>query len=124
MSASAIVLGLTGIAMTFIPDVVSTTLGAGSDKTSVLLIQVLGGLYFGFAMLNWMRKEALLGGIYNRPIVMANMSHFLVAGIAIVKAIMVDRDLHIAIWVFGFFYIVFAVLFSLILYRHPVETID
>jgi hypothetical protein len=38
-------------------------------------------------MLDWMAKESVIGGIYNRPIAIGNLVHFLVAGLALVKAV-------------------------------------
>jgi len=31
-------------------------------------MQIIGSFYFAFAILNWMSKGSIIGGIYNRPI--------------------------------------------------------
>jgi len=49
---------------------------------------LLGALYVDFAMLNWMVKGSLIGNIYNRPVAVANFTHFLVGGLALAKGVM------------------------------------
>ena len=49
MSLSAVVMGITGIVLSFFPQEFAIFFNlAGSN---IILLQVLGGLYFGFAML-------------------------------------------------------------------------
>ena len=62
-------------------------LNAGTNQTSVLLLQILGSLYLGFGMLNWMTKNNLIGGIYSRPLVIGNLAHFLVSSFALIKIV-------------------------------------
>jgi len=31
----------------------------------------------GFSILNWMSKASLIGGIYNKPLLIGNLLHFL-----------------------------------------------
>lgn len=91
----------------------------------MLLVQVIGGLYFGYSMLNWMTKGNLIGGIYNRPIAIGNFTHFLVAGLAIVKSLLSNPEQPKALWVVGTIYVIFGLLFAVILFRHPISsTID
>ena len=40
-----------------------------------------------FAMLNWMAKGVIIGGIYSRPIVIANLAHFLIGDLELIKAV-------------------------------------
>jgi len=86
----------------------------------VLLVQILGALYFAFGMLNWMSKASLIGGIYNRPIAVANFSHFFIAGLALIKSIISNSDLPLIFLVIGIVYLIFALLFGLILFKHPI----
>ncbi|RED96979.1 hypothetical protein C7460_11327 [Marinoscillum furvescens DSM 4134] len=86
MIGSAILLALAGISLSFLPQEISTYLSGSSHPVFSLALQLLGALYLGMAMLNWMNKNKLLGGIYGRPITMANFIHFLVGGLSLVKA--------------------------------------
>ncbi len=116
------ILGATGIILTFAPDVVLNNINIETNPTSLLLGQVIGGLYFGYSMLNWMTKESLIGGIYNRPIAVANFTHFLIAGLAISKSLISNAELPITLWVAGLVYVTFGLLFIIILFRHPVSS--
>jgi hypothetical protein len=87
MGSSALVMAALGVGATFLPQEIVASLGGGSGRTLPLLVQILGAAYLGFAMLNWMAKESLIGGIYSRPVSMGNFLHFAIAGIALVKAV-------------------------------------
>ncbi|MEQ8303597.1 MAG: hypothetical protein RIB47_09410 [Cyclobacteriaceae bacterium] len=122
MTISSIVLGVTGVILIFGPDIVLRNLYIDDNTMSALLVQVCGGLYFGYSMLNWMTKESLIGGIYNRPVAVANFTHFLVAGLSIIKSLMSNHGLPKALWMAGAVYLLFGVLFMLILFRHPISS--
>ena len=85
LTVTAIVLGVMGVATSFLPVEILTFVDAGSDRSVATLVQMLGAALFGFAMLNWMARGAPAGGIYGRPIVIGNLVHFAVAGIALAK---------------------------------------
>tara|TARA_R110000850_G_scaffold18873_9_gene57913 strand:+ start:969 stop:1307 length:339 start_codon:yes stop_codon:yes gene_type:complete len=63
------------ITLTFFPDLILGSLNLIPNQIIVFLLQILGALYFGFGMLNWMNKGRPIGGIYNRPVAIANLSH-------------------------------------------------
>jgi hypothetical protein len=52
MSLSAAFFAMLGAGFTFLPQEILAHVGAPSDGTVVLLMQILGALYLGFAMLN------------------------------------------------------------------------
>ena len=87
MITSSIFLIISGLGLTFIPEEISEFLKAGINQTSILFLQILGSLYLGFGMLNWMTKNNLIGGIYSRPLVIGNLTHFLVTSFALIKII-------------------------------------
>ena len=119
MTASAVFMGLIGIALTFMPGKVLTTLGQMPNGTLNLILQITGGLYFGFAMTNWMAKAVLLGGIYARPLSIGNFSHFLIAGFALIKVSLNSNAANTAIYILTAFYVIFAVLFGYVFITHP-----
>lgn len=65
MTLSAISLALIGISLTFLPKEISDYIGTNSSRAFQLIIQLLGALYFAFAMLNWMVKGSAIGGIFS-----------------------------------------------------------
>lgn len=120
MSASALVLGLLGLAGSFMPSEVLHWLDAPASPALRLLVQVLGALYLGFAILNWTARESLLGGIYSRPVALGNFLHFLSAGLAMIKLLASAPELR-TLWPLALIYAVFAGCFSVVLFRHPVR---
>jgi hypothetical protein len=120
MTISSIILGFSGIILIFVPDVVIGHLNLESNRISILLGQIIGGLYIAFSMLNWMIKGSLIGGIYNRPIAVANFAHFLIVGLSITKLLISNPDLPYMLWGASFIYILFGLLFGIMLFRHPI----
>lgn len=85
MTASATCMALLGLGASFFPHEVLAYFGGRPEGTSVVLINVLGALYLGFAILNWMAREKLIGGIYSRPVALGNFVHFLAAALVLIK---------------------------------------
>ncbi len=119
LGSSALLLAFSGLALTFFPDELAESLGLPDSDPAMLLIQVIGAMYFGFAMLNWMSRRSLIGGIYNRPIAIANMTHFMMVGIALTKLMSKKSALPQAFWLITFVYIVYALIFGWLLFRTP-----
>jgi hypothetical protein len=63
MNLSAGLMTILGLAASFAPQEILSAAGADSEGLPVLLVQITGGLYLGFAMLNWMARGVLIGGI-------------------------------------------------------------
>jgi len=120
MTSSALTLGTSGIILTFIPETILNLLTINSNEAALFMMQIIGALFFAFGMLNWMTKASVIGGIYNRPIAVANFTHFLIAGLALTKGLIANPKLPFIIWVIGGFYFIFMILFGLILFRHPI----
>lgn len=121
MTASAVFMGLIGIALSFMPNEVLENLGQVPDPTLTLTLQLTGALYFGFAVTNWMAKTVLIGGIYSRPLSIGNFSHFLIAGLALVKSSLNSNTSSIYIFILTIIYILFAILFGYVLFTHPIK---
>ena len=56
MRASSVFTGVLGIAAIFAPQEILNYSGNHSSVGGLLLLQITGALYFGFAMLNWMAQ--------------------------------------------------------------------
>jgi hypothetical protein len=120
MSASALTMGVLGLVATFAPDYVLRGLGAVESPALLVMMQLIGALYLGFAVLNWMARGNLIGGIYSRPVAVGNLMHFLVAGLAVIRAL-VDSPGLLALWPLALLYAGFAAAFGTILFRHPIR---
>ena len=119
MTLAALFLAAMGIVLTFAPQNVMLILKLKDPQALSLIIQLLGAVYYAFAMLNWMAKGAIIGGIYNRPIAVANFTHFFIGGIALSKAVLSDHNLPVALSIIAGIYIILAVVFGIIMSRHP-----
>jgi hypothetical protein len=119
MTINSIIMGLAGILLTFMPDEIIkyVTITSGT-KLDVLMLQLLGALYFGFAMINWTAKANLIGGIYSRPVAIGNLIHFTVGALALLKGY--SSGYPLIIQVATIIYTVFAILFAIVFFRHPV----
>jgi hypothetical protein len=87
MIPSALFTAVLGAAASFLPQEIAAHFGVRADFHAVLLLQIIGALYLGFAILNWMAKDVLIGGIYSRPLALGNFLHFAVVSIVLLKAI-------------------------------------
>ncbi len=85
MVFSAIVMFAFGVALTFAPAELIHAAGAPQLPLLVALAQTCGALYLGFAALNWMAKDNLIGGIYSRPVALANFLQFFVVAMALLN---------------------------------------
>ena len=124
MTLSAITLALAGIALTFAPEEILLSISTEGTPTLILILQLLGALYFGFGMLNWMTKTARIGGIYNRPVAVANFSHYAIAALALVKSATINTNLPTPIWICAIVYAVFAVAFGALFFWNPLKSQD
>jgi hypothetical protein len=109
-------MGITGIILTFFPQEFASFFNMADSN--IILLQVLGGLYFGFAMLNWAAKANLTGGIYSKPVTIGNFSHFVIGGLALLK-FGTRNTTNPYIWVATILYLVFAILFGIVFFTSP-----
>jgi len=117
MGLSALFMALLGLASSFGPHEILSVTGSAPGGFPVLLIQVTGALYLGFAMLNWMARGVLIGGIYSRPLALGNFMHFAVVTIVLSKSIATNYA-HILLGA-TLGYGIFALWFGLALFTHP-----
>ncbi len=118
MIVSALFLFVAGLALTFAPDDMIHRAGGVHGPLLTPLAQVCGALFLGFAILNWMAKDNLIGGIYSRPVAMGNFLHFFVVAMALVKSFS-GLPHSLGLGALLAFYVSFAVGFGLVILRHP-----
>jgi hypothetical protein len=121
MTLSAIVMAIIGISLTFLPEEILKFAGMGPTALARIILQLLGALYFAFAMLNWMAKGAIIGGIYNKAISTANFTHFFIGALAMLKALLHSTGVPALLWILAGVYLVFAICFGIIFTGHPTD---
>lgn len=122
MTLSVIFLAGIGILFSFLPNEVMDYLSIESIAITRLFFNLMSALYLGFALLNWMAKGTLIGGIYNKPIAIANLMHFGVGAIALVKVVSNIQTHPEIIISLTIVYVIFALLFAYIFLKNPTKT--
>lgn len=120
MTVSAVFLALIGIILSFMPNEIAEFIGLQSSKTIQLILQIAGAQYFAMAVLNWMKRTSVIGGIYNRPVAIANYTHYLIGTLALSKVLLGKDSLPSVFWILAAFYLIFSFLYGFIFYRNPV----
>ena len=120
MTASALLLAILGFGATFLPQEILTALHQPAAAPLPLVIQLLGALYLAFGMLNWTAKDSLIGGIYNRPILMGNVMHFTVGALALAKSVFAGQREPLVVTL-AVFYAIFAIAFAAVFFTSPVK---
>jgi len=117
MGASALFMAVLGAAASFLPEEILRYTSTVPAPLINSVVQTCGALYLGFAVLNWMARGVLIGGIYSRPLALGNFLHFVVVTVTLVKVLFELRlPLIIGLTVA---YAVFAAWFGLVLFMHP-----
>lgn len=97
MSASAGFMGLLGLVTSLFPREALSVLGAPPGDISVLLVKIVGTLYLGYAVLNWMARQNLIGGVYGRPVSIGNFAHFFGATVVLTKQLVATPGVTLAV---------------------------
>ena len=85
LSAGVLLLG--GTALLFAPDTLLAAVIPGFPPAGAWLGQLLGAAWLGVAALNWLQRGAILGGIYGRPVVFANLVLYFVSALSLGRAL-------------------------------------
>lgn len=117
MMSSAIFLALLGLATSFVPERVLGMHGTVPDNATLLLVQMMGALYLGFAILNWMARGVIIGGIYARPLALGNFLHFGMVGMMLSKAAIAHGVFQLAASALVFS--IFAIWFGVVSFKYP-----
>ena len=121
MASSALVLGIAGVAGIFAPHEIAAALAMRADGFDAVMLQLWAAAIFAFAVVNWMSKDSLIGGIYHRPLTVANLAHFMIGGLGLVRY-SIDAGLPLLPSVAAVIYGIFAVSFGSLLFRSPVRS--
>jgi hypothetical protein len=115
MVGSSLVLGALGLVASFAPEELLGMLSLDPTRPLPLLIQLLGAGYAGLALSNWFARDSAIGGIYGRPLAMGNGLHFLVAAIALAKAVFAGGA-HVLLGGLAIVYAILALAFGWLLF--------
>ena len=116
MTFSSLILAVAGIFTLFAPDVLLSALGVAVTTQLAVLAQLFGALYFSFALMNWTAKDSAIGGIYARPVSLANFSHFFAGTLLLVKYLL-SNEFDLPILLVSILYASFAAVFYWLVFR-------
>ena len=94
LTLAAMALLAAGIAAMFAPDELGQWLAGSSSPSQALAIQLAGSGLLGFACLDWMSRGNRIGGIYGRPVAIANLALCTTAAFALGKAAVGSHHPH------------------------------
>jgi len=123
MTSSALILGLAGVFALFAPDALVYTQGSAATGTTSVLVQLMGALYFSFALMNWTAKDSLIGGIYAWPVSLANFGHFFAGTLLLIKY-QLSNEINIYMLTVLIVYAVYALCFYWLVFRATGVKVD
>jgi hypothetical protein len=85
MIFSAAWLLILALAVSFAGVDLLVAMGMAVTPAATPLLKLLGAALLGFAMMNWMAKGTMIGGIYARPLAAGNFIYFAVASLSSLK---------------------------------------
>lgn len=118
MILSATAMAAAGLAASFFPQELLAYADAWSEVVEVALVQVLGALYLGFALLNWTARGNVIGGVFNRPIALANFMHTGIVTVILGKILLADHQSILLVAAVAV-YALFALWFAAVLFSQP-----
>ena len=122
MTSSALFYAIIGVLICFLPNEIAGYLEVESTIITIIFLNILSALFLGFGILNWMAKGTLIGGIYNKPILIGNLMHFGFGAIGFVKVVF-DIRTHLEIVIsLTVVYWIFTILFVYIFRTTPIKT--
>tara|TARA_R110002051_G_scaffold90476_1_gene159358 strand:- start:245 stop:628 length:384 start_codon:yes stop_codon:yes gene_type:complete len=107
LTASAIFLIVLGLSLNFLPG--EAVAAVGVQTADVLPLQLLSGALLGVGLLNWFSRHGTFGGIYGRPLGLANIMLFVVGALALGRSVFAGGSP--GLWAIFAFYAVFAIAF-------------
>ncbi|MFA6276014.1 MAG: hypothetical protein WC622_04650 [Pedobacter sp.] len=119
MTFSALTMMIIGILCSFLPSEILQFMGVNETSVLVLIIQILGAIYFGFGFLNWTAKANLIGGIYSRPVAIGNLIHYVISSLTLIKFFMAHTDMKLLL-IPVVIYSILSILFGKVVFGSPI----
>ena len=120
MVASGLFMAALGVVGIFAAPEILVLSGQISSPISVVAVQMLAAVYFGFGLTNYMARGITIGGIYAKPLAMGNAAHFGI-GFMTLARVLQSQPLAPAIWVLTAMYAVFTFGFYKVAFTHPAQ---
>lgn len=119
--ASAALLACGGIALLFMSDSILPALAPGTPDHAAWLGQLAGAGWLAIAALNWLGKSTLIGGIYGRPLVLANLILCFISTMVLLRGVW-DAATPPALWWLAVPFVVMTVVYGVVLFKGPFDS--
>ena len=114
--------GLLGLLSSFLPQEILTELQLEHSDNSVFLIKALGAFYISWALLNYMIRNLTFGGVYGRPITAANLTHYGIGAILLIKEALNSGGRNTYLFLFITLYCLMSLAYLKLLQHDPTKT--
>ncbi len=71
--AASLAYAIPGAVLTFAPDIALQEIGVTAPPLTLWMAELLGGALLALAMLNWIQRFSIIGGLFGRPLLMTNL---------------------------------------------------
>ncbi len=119
LGASGFLMAASGIAGSFLPHEILRALQIQPVGLLPVIVQLSAAMLFALGLINWTAKGSLIGGIYNRPVAIGSLAHFVIGAITLLKAAATHHRL--GLWVAAIVYLAFAAAFTMLFFTSPVK---
>ncbi len=115
--AASVAYGAPGLVLLFAPELILARSASAMPPIALWITGMLGGALFAFALLNWFQRHTMMGGIYGRPLLLANL--MLLSNVAF-SSLRLWRAEHAAVYaIAGVVGAGFLVAFGRLLFQNP-----
>ncbi len=104
----AVCQGALGVLLLLVPESAGL-LDSSAETPGLVLYQLIGAAFIGFAFGNWTARESILGGIYGRAVVVGNQTFSFIGTMVVVGDFPDDPE-----W--GYYFLAAVLLFGMILF--------
>ena len=115
---SGFILFGSAVAALFAPQEIGIFLSKQDQVASPLVVQLMGAGLFALGFLDWLSRFSSIGGIYGRPVVVANFAFFFTATATLVRHALTSKSAGFA-WLLVILAGSFAVWFARFLFFPP-----
>ena len=119
-TTSAAFLLIGGLALLFGSDEILPRLIPAFPPEATWIGQLLGAGWLALSALNSLSRSTLLGGIYGRPLVVANLSLYFISAMVLLK-IVARGDVPAGLWFVVVPVVLFTVIYGGLLLRGPIQ---
>ncbi len=116
MTSSSLLLGAAGVTALFLPEWILSTQAIAVTAGASLLVQMMSALYIALASMSWTAKDSVIGGIYARPVSLANFTHFFIGALLLLNHGF-SHAANLSLWALTAVYVFLAICFYWLVFR-------